>query len=119
MTKRELHGELFEGHSSEMKTNSPWLASEDLLGKGDVPVVIKACHRHKDVEFEAGRKEQVVYSLEFEKASKHLVLNSTNRKTLVAHFGANVADWKGKKITLYVDDNVKMMGKRVCGVRIR
>ena len=113
------NSEPFEGHSSEMKKNSPWLASEDLLGKDPVEVVIKSVHRHRDVEFEAGRTEQVVYSLEFEKASKQLVLNSTNRKTLVAKFGANVKDWSGKKITLYVDTNVRMMGKKVCGVRIK
>jgi len=114
-----MKSEVFEGHSSEMKKNSPWLASEDLLGKGDVEVTVKAVHRHKDVEFEAGRKEQVVYSIEFEKASKQLVLNSTNRKALVAKFGANVKDWCGKKVTLYVDTDVKMMGKKVCGVRIK
>lgn len=113
------NSEKFEGHSSEMKKNSPWLASEDLLGKDPVEVTIKAVHRHRDVEFEAGRKEQVVYSLEFEKASKQLVLNSTNRKTLVTKFGANVKEWGGQKITLYVDTNVRMMGKQVCGVRIK
>lgn len=60
-----------------------------------------------------------VYSLEFDKASKQLILNSTNRKTLVKKFGPNVKDWAGKKIVLYVDQNVKMMGKTVCGVRIK
>lgn len=111
--------EPFEGHSSEMKKDSPWLASEDLLGKGDVTVTIAACHRHRDVEFDEGRKEKEVYSLQFAGGKKQLVLNSTNRKTLVAKFGPNVKDWQGKKVTLWVDQNVRMMGKTVCGVRIK
>jgi len=111
--------EVFEGHSSEMKGNSPWLASEDLLGRGDVAVTIKACHRHRDVEFEAGRKVPTVYSLEFEGKQKQLVLNAVNRKTLVRKHGANVKDWVGKDIVLYIDQNVKLMGKTVNGVRIK
>lgn len=115
MTKSEV----FEGHSSEMKKDSPWLASEDLLGKGDVEVTIKACHRHKDVPFDGGRREPTVYSLEFVGKKKQMVLNTTNRKTLVEKFGANVKEWTGKKITLWVDTEVPMKGKLVSGLRIR
>jgi len=117
--KTPSKSEPFAGHSSEMKANSPWLSAEDILGKGDIEVVIKAVHRHADVEFEAGRTESVVFSLEFEKAGKQLVINSTNRKTLVAKFGPKVAEWSGKKINLYVDNNVRMLGKTVNGVRIK
>ncbi len=111
--------ELFTGHSSEMKSDSPWLSSEDLLGRGDIKCRIKACHRHKDVEFDAGRKVPTVYSVEFEGKKKQLVLNSVNRKTLVSKYGANVQDWAGKDVVLYVDENVRLMGKTVCGVRIK
>lgn len=113
------NSQTFDGHSSEMKKPSPWLASEDILDRGDVEVVIDCCHRHTDVEFDAGRKEQVVYSIAFRGAKKNLVINSTNRKTLVNKFGPNVKEWAGKKITLYVDKNVRMMGKTVCGIRIK
>ncbi len=118
MNKKPV-GEVFEGDSSEMKGNTPWLSSEDILGRGDVEVTIKACHKFTDVEFEAGRKESTVYSVEFEKASKQLVLNSVNRKSLVAKFGTDVKAWAGKSVKLYVDPNVKLMGKIVNGVRIR
>ena len=109
----------FTGRSSEMKKNTPWLSSEDLIGRGDVPVEIEAVYRHSNVEFDAGRKEPVVYSVKFAKADKQLVLNSTNRKTLVQKFGVNVMDWTGKAVVLYVDTSVKMMGKTVSGVRIK
>jgi hypothetical protein len=112
-------GEVFEGRSAEMKGETPWLASEDLMGLGDVKVKIIACHRYREVEFEAGRKEPTVYTLQFEGKQKQLVLNSTNRRKLVARFGPDVKSWKGQDIVLYVDTNVRMMGKIVSGIRIR
>lgn len=111
--------EVFEGRSAAMKKDSPWLASEDLLGLPDVKVEIEGVYRHSDVEFDAGRKEKFVYSVKFKGKSKQLVLNATNRKTLVAKFGTNVKDWAGKQVSLYVDENVRMMGKTVCGIRIK
>lgn len=117
MTK-EVKGEVFEGRTSEMK-DSPWLASEDLLGLGDVPVTIEKCLRHRNVEFDKGRKEDVVYSLVLQGKKKQLVLNSVNRKTLVAKYGTDVRDWSDKKIHLYVDQNVRFAGKTVNGIRIK
>jgi hypothetical protein len=119
MNKTQPSGEAFEGRSAEMKKNSPWLASEDLLDLGDVAVEIEGIYRHRDVEFDAGRREQVVYSLKFKGKQKQMVLNSTNRRTLVQKFGANVQDWKGRQVTLFVDTNVRMMGKTVNGLRIK
>lgn len=114
----EPKGEVFEGRSSEMK-ESPWLASEDILDAGDVQVKIVACHRFKDVEFDKGRKESTVYAIEFKGKQKKLVLNSTNRKTLVAKFGPNVKDWSDKDVVLFVDKRVRFAGKTVCGIRIK
>ena len=110
--------EPFEGRSAEMKKDSPWLASEDIMGL-DVEVEIEKVYRHHDVEFDAGRKEKIVYSVAFVGKKKQLVLNSTNRKTLVSKFGVNVKDWFGKKVTLFVDPNVRMKGKVVNGIRIK
>jgi hypothetical protein len=108
----------FEGHSSKMKGDALWLSSEDILGKGDVNVQIAKCNFQQDAVFDGGRKEDC-YTLAFTKATKELVLNATNRKTLVKHFGVNVKDWKEKWITLYVDQNVQMKGQTVNGIRIR
>ena len=111
-------GEVFEGRSAEMK-DSPWLASEDLLGAGEVKVKIVRCHRYKNVEFDKGRKEPTVYAIEFEGKQKQLVLNSTNRKTLVAKFGTDVREWNDKEVVLFVNPKVRFAGKTVCGIRIR
>ncbi len=109
----------FEGHASEMKKNTTWLSSEDLLERGDVKVTIEGVFCDNDVEFDQGRKEPVVYSVKFKGKTKRLVLNATNRRNLVGKFGANVSKWKDQEIVLYVDPNVRMMGKVVMGIRIR
>ena len=113
-----MTSELFDGRASEMR-DSPWLASEDLDGLGEVELEIKAVHRHTDVEFDAGRKKAVVYSVEFVKAKRQLVLNGTNRKSIVAKYGNNVKDWVGKKIKLYVQSGIKVGGVSKNGIRIK
>ena len=118
MTKKIPKGEVFEGRTGEMK-DSPWLASEDLLDLDECKLTIDACLRHRNVEFEQGRKEERVYTLQFKEHPKQLVLNSVNRKTLVAKFGPNVKLWAGKEILLYVDKNVKFRGRIVYGIRIK
>lgn len=111
-------GEVFEGRSSEMK-ESPWLSSEDILDVGDVPVKIIRCHRYRNVEFDKGRREDTVYTLEFDGKAKQLVLNSTNRKSLVAKFGTDVRKWVDQEITLWVDRKVRFAGRTVNGIRIK
>ena len=110
-------GEEFEGRSGEMKV-SQWLSSEDIQGQ-NVKVTVAACRKHKDVQFDQGRREDTVFALEFRGKGKQLVLNSTNRKRMVELFGNNVKDWKDQEITLYVNENVRFAGKKVCGIRIK
>lgn len=109
----------FEGRSSEMKKDTPWLSSEDIDGLGDVAVVIEGVYRHADVEFDAGRKEKCVYSVAFKGAKKQLVLNSTNRKSLVEKYGVNVKDWIGKSCILWVKDGIRLGRDTVKGIRIK
>ena len=99
--------------------DSPWLASEDIEGKGDIKLTIEKVFRQENVAFEDGRSKPVVYSIQFAKAKRRLVLNATNRKQLASMFGPEVADWIGQQITLYVDPNVKMKGQLTKGIRIR
>lgn len=113
-------GEDFKGHASEMRGDNPWLASEDLIGRGDVPVTISAVKLHRNAEFEGGRKESV-YALHFEGKEKAMVLNATNRRTIALMFGTgDVTKWVGQKITLYVEKlDPPAFGKRTHGLRVR
>jgi hypothetical protein len=114
-----MNSQKFEGRSAEMKKDSPWLAAEDIEGLGDVVVEIEHVYKHTDVEFEAGRKEKAIYSMAFKNGRKQLILNSTNRVMCKDHFGSDVKNWIGKKITLYIQEGVKLKGKLVKGIRIR
>jgi hypothetical protein len=115
--------EPFTGKSPEMKKPTPWLASEDLLDAGDVKVTISGVFKHKDAKFDDGRVE-TVFALAFAGKERQLVLNATNRKTLVDKFETtDVKAWIGKEIVLYVDRDVRKPGggksERCCGIRIR
>lgn len=111
-----MQSEQFDGRSADMKKPTNWLASEDILGLPPVKVVVEGCFRHKDAEFEGGRKE-TVFAIKFKDKTKQLLLNSTNRQRMVSMFGANVGAWAGQTIELTVVD-CKMMGKPVKGIRI-
>jgi hypothetical protein len=108
----------FEGRSGEMR-DSPWLASEDILGLGDVKVTIEKVERHNNIEFEGGRKKPVVFSITFKGKNRRLVLNGTNRKTLVEKFGNDVRSWKGKEVVLYVQPGIKVGKEMKNGIRIK
>jgi hypothetical protein len=118
-----MESEQFTGRSVEMKKETPWLSSEDLLDAGDVIVEISGVYKHKGVKFDDGR-EMDVFALAFKGKAKQLVLNSTNRRALVSLFGTTkVNEWVGKKVTLYVAHDVRKPGGRrgetTCGIRIR
>jgi len=109
----------FEGMASQMR-DSPWLAAEDVEDAGgNINVTIIACYKHEDVEFDAGRKRPVIYTVAFKGADKQLVLNATNRKTLSSLFGRDVKKWQGQKIELFVQDGIRLGGKTVKGIRLR
>ncbi len=119
-----METEKFTGRSAEMRKDTPWLSSEDLMDVGkDVEVEISGVFKHKNAVFDDGRKD-TVYALAFKGKTKQLVLNATNRKRLVAMFGTTKVDqWIGKKISLYVEDGVRKpggaRGETTCGIRVR
>lgn len=55
----------------------------------------------------------------FEGAKKRLVLNKTNASAIKSQHGGEVANWLGKKITLFYNPGVRMGREVVGGVRVR
>ena len=110
----------FTGKVSQMKSSSKFLASEDFLGLGDVEVTIEGVYEHSDEVMQDGKKKGF-FSIGFVKSQKRMVLNATNRKMLAAAFGADVQNWTGKKVHIYVKDGVRNPagGETVCGLRIK
>jgi hypothetical protein len=109
----------YTGRTAAMRT-SPWLASEDLEGLGEVEVTIETTFQHSNVTMQDGRKQPKLFSVKFVGKERKLVLNATNRKMIVSKFGGNCADWAGKKVMLYVKDGVKNpSGGTTKGIRIK
>lgn len=111
-------GKTYTGPSGGLKKPSQWLASEDIADK-EVRVVIEAAEIYEAVEFEAGRTENHVSALKFQGKDKRMILNGTNRRTLVNLYGMLVADWIGKPVILYVDFRVKAFGVVKPGLRLK
>lgn len=64
--------------------------------------------------------QELKWMIKFQEFAKPMVLNSTNIQLLAKACGSDDTDeWTGKKVVLYVDDNVSFGGKLVGGLRIR
>lgn len=108
----------FNGNLNTFR-ESIYFASEDIEHKDEVELKINSIEEHRNVTFDGGRKKERVLAIGFENQNKKLVLNSTNRKKLMAHYGNKVSEWKGKKISIYIDNKVRLMGKLTRGIRIK
>jgi hypothetical protein len=121
-----------------METKTDWrkyrksthLASADLdaMETDNIPLIFTI----KEVKFEtgvdvSGTNMDGIFC-HFIEAIKPLKLNSTNNKILAGFAKKNgligkechvIENWKGMKIELFVDRNIKMMGAITDGVRIK
>jgi hypothetical protein len=113
-------GEVFTGTTSDMRADNPWLASEDLMGVGEVCVQIEVVKFYRNAKFDGGRKEDV-YAVHFVKRDKALVLGATNRRRLTCLFGTkDVRAWAGKWCTLSVEKFEKpVFGDKWHGIRVK
>jgi hypothetical protein len=109
---------------------STHLASVDIDSiiseKGKCLLTIKEAYFAKGIDVSGNKTDG--YFLEFEEDVKPMVANSTNRmkiakiikenKGLNSVESRNIGNWIGWKIELIVDNNVKMMGQVVDGIRV-
>lgn len=115
----EVHGEEYRGPSG-IARDSNWLSSEDLPLGRDVPAQIESVIFHKHLTMQGGRPLNNKIALRFQGKARELLLNATNRKTLVALFGATCADWFGKRVLLFIEEGVRRPdGTHGPAVRIR
>ena len=103
-----------------MKADAKFLASEDLIGSGEVELEISGVFEHSGEVMQDGRKKDL-FSIAFTKTPKRMVLNATNRRALAFAFGSDVSKWAGNKVKIYVQDGVRNPagGATVCGLRLR
>lgn len=114
--------EVYTGHVSAMRADAEFLGAEDIMQKGDVPVQIVECLRSTNRKA-CGKSQAEMFTLRLATTGgpckKEMWLKPTNRKQLVKLYGANVGEWRGKWIWLYVDEVNCPTGGKTLGVRIR
>ena len=103
-----------------MKAANKFLASEDFIGRGEVELEIAGVFKDTGEVMQDGKKKDF-FSIGFQKTTKRMVLNATNRRALAYAFGADVDKWAGNKVKLYVQDGVRNPagGPPVMGLRIK
>lgn len=94
---------------------SNYVKADDLKGR-DVRVTIEKVQSEKlSLPGKRASDCAVIY---FAGAGKPLIANTTNLRTLRNMFGKKVADWHGKKVTLF-PTTAKLRGNEVPAIRIR
>lgn len=98
-------------------TDGKYLKHQELAGDGaDTHVTIRGFDQETLENNGSKQKKWVLY---FNELDKGLALNATNGKTVCKMFGDEMTDWIGKKIALYVKDDVEFGGEMVSAIRIR
>lgn len=118
-----MSSEEFTGHVRAMRADAEFFGAEDLQGCGEVPFRIVKCERHVNRKA-CGKAVAEMFTLRLEDkagrvAAKELWIKPTNRKSIVQLYGANVAEWKGKWLWLYVTEVKSPTGGETLGIRIK
>jgi hypothetical protein len=112
-------GEIYRGPPG-IARESTWLTGEDLPHDKDVTLTIENVRIRRNLEMQGGRPKKVALSLQFTGKERELMLNATNRKVLMALYGASTGDWFGKRVIVHVEQDVRRPdGTRGPAVRIR
>lgn len=93
---------------------------EDFIEEGK-PLIFTIKQVKQEINVSVAGKKMNANIAYFVEPIKPLVLNSTNAKQIKT-FAQNspfVEDWTNIKVELYIDENVKMKGEVVGGVRIK
>lgn len=102
--------ELFDG---------PYLCKEQLWDAPVYGAVIDRVEAGHEIPKEGTSKTDTKCVLFFDGTKKGLVLNRKNTKFLIRAFGGNkTEEWKGKRVTIYVDKGVKFGKEKVGGLRL-
>ena len=89
------------------------------LKKDDIDDEVIVTLKGVKLEDMPGDSNEQRWVLSFRELPKGLVLNTTTIRVLEKSFGGNSDDWVGKKVALYVDENVQFKGQIVGGLRLR
>ena len=102
---------------AKFTTDSKYLSHSDISDVEDTIVTIKSYDRETMGQGAQATEKWVLY---FREIKKGLGLNKTNGKILISLFNNDDMDeWIGKKIALYVKDDVEYQGEIMSAIRVR
>jgi len=111
------HGHYQGGCVMKVYNESKYLKHQDLDGN-DWVVTISDVTRDDIKDKDGTSKKKFV--IHFKECDKGLVLNTTNMNMLYKLLLSDDSDaWIGKRVTLYVKDDIEMGGEIMSGLRIR
>jgi hypothetical protein len=95
---------------------SKWLkADSDIPDDGDLKLTISDVKMERVGQGQDAEDKPVVY---FDETDKGLVLNVTNKNTLVQLYGTDTDEWAGKRVSLFATE-VDFQGRQTLAIRIR
>ena len=98
-------------------TDSKFLSHHDISDVEDTVVTIKGIDRESVGQGAQAKEKWIVY---FREIKKGLALNKTNGEILCSILKtAEMDEWIGQKVALYVKDDVEYAGKTVSAIRVR
>lgn len=102
---------------AKLATVGKYLKYTDIPDTEDTILTIRSAEQ---VKFDRDGKSETKWVLFFEEADQGLVLNKTNLSAVVKSTGVDDTDnLPGKRIALYVKDDVEMGGEIVSAIRVR
>ena len=98
-------------------TDSKFMTHADIPGDADTVYTIKSYEQETVGQGPQASEKWVIY---FRETKKGLALNKTNGNLIIKALGSDeMDDWIGKKISLYVKDDVEYQGEIVSAIRVR
>lgn len=100
----------------KFSTDSKYLKYQELDGQD---WIVTIDHVTQEI-LEKDNKKDKKWVLYFKELEKGLALNATNGNTLIKILGTDeMNDWAGKRVALYVKDDIEFGGELVSGIRVR
>ena len=102
---------------AKFTVDAKYLSHSDISDVEDTIVTIKS---YEQETMGQGAQQVEKWVLYFREVKKGLGLNKTNGKMCCKLFGSDdMDDWIGKKLALYVKDDVEFQGEIVSAIRVR
>lgn len=109
-------GETYNGTWQAVVSGSQFVAAEE-IGSARPTLTIDDVRTAMVESMDPGKPAAEKLIVYFREAGKGWIVNLTNGKCLGAMFGNNVQDWRGRRVTLTVED-VRFGSKTLPGIRV-